>query len=156
MKITKARLERAIFQGQLRAARDLAKFIPAMIRERTRNGLGLLGSLDGLSTSYVKFRERVKARLSKETSPNKSNLTATGQLLDAIIGEATGTIVKIFISPKPRKKELNPSANATNREIRKYVEEGGREFLGLTANERRVIEKEAAEVIKTEIRKAFK
>lgn len=156
MKITKKKLERAILQGQLRAARQLAKFVPAMIRERTRSGLGLLGSLDGLSTSYVKFRERVKSRLSKETSPNKSNLTATGQLLDAIIGEATGTIVKIFISPKPRKKELNPSASATNREIRKYVEDGGREFLGLTANERRVIEKEAAEVIKTEIRKAFK
>lgn len=156
MKITRARLERAILQGQLRAARELAKFIPAMIRERTRSGQGLLGSLDGLSTSYVKFRERVKARLSKETSPSKSNLTATGQLLNAIIGEATGTVVKIFISPKPRKKELNPSANASNRDIRKYVEEGGREFLGLTANERRVIEEEAAEVIKTEIRKAFK
>jgi len=156
MKIAKAKLERSILQGQLRAARELAKLIPTMVRERTRKGLGLLGSLDGLSDSYIKFRTRVRSRLSKETSPGMSNLTATGQLLNAIIGEARGTLIRVFISDKPRRRELNPSANATNKEIRGYVESQGREFLGLTANERKEVERIAAETIKMEIRRVFK
>lgn len=154
MKITKAKLERAIKQGQIRAARELAKSIPDLIRERVRAGLGLSGPLKALSDNYVKFRRRVARRLAATTSPNQSNLTATGQMLAGIIGEATGSIIRIFIRGN-RKREINGQGGKTNNEIRKYVEKD-RPFFELTNAERQVIAKSAAETIKQEIKRALK
>lgn len=155
MRTTKLKLDRAILQGQIRAVRELAKTLPDIIRERVRSGLGLNGPLDGLSESYIKVRKRYASNLSSETAPRFSNLTATGQMLKGIIGEASGTIVRIFMRGK-RTKELNGGKpRLTNNEIRKEVERT-RPFFELTDKERRAAIDSATEIIKQEIRKAFK
>lgn len=153
---SKLKLERATTQGLIKAARLLAKMIPDVIRERTSSGMGLKNELPALSKSYIKFREKYSRKLAKTTSPSKSNLTATGQMLRAIVGEASGFIVKIFISDKSRKKSLGGSTGPSNKEIRGYVEGQGREFLGLKYQEKIMIQKFAAEKIKEEIKRAFK
>lgn len=130
--------------------------LPDVIRKRTESGMGLNGQLERLSPGYIKFREKYSSKLAKTTAPDKSNLTATGQLLKSIIGQASGFVVRIFISDKTRKKGLASKSTATNKEIRSYVEKQGREFLGLKYEEKLMIQKFAAEEIKKEIKKAFK
>ena len=157
IRATKLKLARAIEQASRLAARQLAKDLPHVIRDRTRDGQGLKGSLEGLSESYKKFRQRVRRRLSKETSPATSNLTATGQMLAAIMGEARGTFVRIFFSSKPRRRELSDSSRGkTNAELARYAREGGRPFFGLTKNEARMAEEMAADTIRKELRRMLK
>lgn len=152
-KFNKEKLERAILQGQIKAARELAKELPEVIRDRVRGGMGLNGPLKSLSESYIKTRTRLRKSLSKFTDPEKSNLTATGQMLSGIVGEASRTVVRIFIKEN-RKKELS-GEKKTNKEVREYVEKD-RPFFGLTKTERKLVEKTAAEIIKKEITKVFK
>lgn len=157
IKATKRKLERAIEQASRIAARQLAKELPHVVRDRTRDGQGLKGSLAGLSESYKKFRQRVGRRLSKLTSPTTSNLTATGQMLAAIVGEARGTLVRIFFSPKPRRRELSASSKPkTNADLARYARESGRAFFGLTKNEARLAEEMAADTIRKEMRRILK
>jgi hypothetical protein len=76
-------------------------------------------------------------------------------MLKAIIGQASGGIVRIFIKDTPRKKELGGGEPRSNNEIRKYAEKD-RPFFELTKNERAMAEKTAAEIIKQEIRRVLK
>lgn len=154
LRTTKLRLARAVEQGQRKAARDLAKTLPDVIRERVRSGIGLTGTFKALSDSYIKFRRRARKRLSSDTTPETSNLTATGQMLKAIVGEATGTVVRIFIKGN-RRRELGGGPSKSNNEIRGYVEKE-RPFFELTKNERALAEKTAAEIIKEEIKRVLK
>lgn len=154
LRITRAKLARAIEQGQRKAARDLALTLPDVIRERVRSGIGLTGTFKALSESYVRLRRRLSRGLSKETNPETSNLTATGQMLNAIIGQATGTVIRIFIRGN-RKRELSGDSVKSNNEIRGYVEKD-RPFFGLTKNERALAEKNAAEIIAQEIKRVLK
>jgi hypothetical protein len=154
IKTTQVKLSRAIEQGVRKAAREIAQTLPKIVRDRVRAGFGLSGRLKSLSDGYIKFRTRAARRLSKETSPGKSNLTATGQMLNAIIGQATGSIVRIFMKDT-RKRELSGGATKTNNEVRRYAEED-RPFFELTRNERAMAEKKAAEIIKQELRRVLK
>jgi hypothetical protein len=154
IKLSGRKLALAIKQGQIKAARSLALSIPEMIRERVLSGVGLAGTFKALSKSYVAFRKRVGRELSSDTSPQTSNLTATGQMLKAMVGEAAGTIIRITIKGK-RTSELSGEPKLTNNQVRKYVEED-RPFFGLTRKERTIIEQNAAEIIKQEIRRALK
>lgn len=172
IKLSGRKLALAIKQGQIKAARSLALSIPEMIRERVLSGVGLAGTFKALSKSYVDFRKGlvrfatirgvvvplrkdIKApKLSSDTTPTTSNLTATGQMLRAMVGEAAGTIIRITIKGK-RTSELSGEPKLTNNQVRKYVEED-RPFFGLTRKERTIIEQNAAEIIKQEIRRALK
>lgn len=155
LRISKLKLDRLILQGQIKAARELAKSLPEVIKDRVRSGQGLNGALQSLSTSYVKFRERYRRRLSKFTDPGASNLTATGQMLNAIKGIASRTLIRISITGT-RKKELSGSSSKlSNNKVREYVEKD-RPFFELTDNERKLAEEIATDIIKKELRKAFK
>jgi|LakMenEpi03Aug12_release.lakeMendotaPanAssembly.Ray.scaffolds.fasta_scaffold259405_1 hypothetical protein len=81
-----------------------------IIRKRTRKGFGVkknggrLEVLDKLSRSYIKFRRRNSSRLSAFTSPGKSNLTFTGEMLNGLISKRSGKSVTItFDSSRNRK-----------------------------------------------------
>ena len=129
-----------------------------LIRMRTRLGAGVKGNLKSLAESTIKARERYASNLSSETSPSESNLTATGQLLDAIVGEIKESGKIIFtVNRKKRKKELSgKSSKLTNEQVRQYVEEGGREFLALSDEERKEAIALASEIIKGKFKQAFK
>lgn len=158
IKNIKIKLRVATRKAINKAAKEIAVYILDIIKIRTRyEGEGLKGQLKELkSVPYIKLREKSK-NLSDETSPNKSNLTATGQLLDALQGKAVGDKVTIDIKNSKRKFELDgPSSSLTNKEVRRYVEESGREFLGLTQAEKDDAINVATQIIEQEIKDALR
>lgn len=73
-----------------RRLKDLGEYIITIIRNRTRQGKGVkrpggnVTKLKALKASTIKKRKAVAALLHPMTSPGKSNLTYTGQLLDSM------------------------------------------------------------------------
>ena len=69
---------------------QICAFAVDLIVKRTRRGFGVKQSggnvtrLKALSSSYIKARQSARSRLSRFTSPSKSNLTFTGQMLSSI------------------------------------------------------------------------
>jgi hypothetical protein len=139
-------------------ARDLVDPIIDLIKIRTQiEGEGTKGSLSPLSSSYIKQRERYADNLSSETSPKKSNLTATGQLIDALTGKAGGGKVVVTINKKRRKPDVSGSRSGlTNDQVRKYAEENGREFLKLSEAEKKEVTEIATQLINEKLSKLLK
>lgn len=153
-----------------RAAKKIGQAIVDTIIIRTRlEGQGTNGKLAKLSPSYIKQRKgelsfftknkivvpyapKKEPRLHPDTSPETSNLTATGQLLDALKFTSGGTKVKVFIKKTKRKKEFNGSKSGlTNDEVRAYVEKD-REFLKLSPEEKEDVTRLAIDLIEEELR----
>jgi hypothetical protein len=143
--------------AQAKAAKALAQAIPEVIKLRTRQeGEGVNGTLKSLKDSSIKNRKRYRSDLHPDTTPETSNLTGTGQLLDAIQGKSAGSKVTVDIKKGKRKGELyGGRSTSTNKEVRKYVEDAGREFLQLSKDERQEAEDLAKEIILEEIRSVF-
>lgn len=179
LELLKNKIRVKIRLAQVKAARELAALIPELIRLRTRGaGEGVNGPLKELSDSYIKQRKgelafktiktpngnkvipyvpKEKPVLHPETTPEQSNLTATGQLLDSIKGKNFGS--KILIEPTRGKRQGELSgadSTLTNRQVLRYVEENGREFLELSESEREEIIKIAQDIIKEEIKDVIK
>jgi hypothetical protein len=121
----KIRTEKA-FSNQL--MNNLSKDMAERIRKRTRTGKGVdyMGAdprpLNRLkSEAYVKARARRANRT--KTTPRKSNLTFTGQLLDSISGRSLG-VRKFLIYLKENRND-----GERNSDIAEYQERQGRKFL---------------------------
>lgn len=103
-----------------------------IIKRRTRLGYGVSGAgedrqrLKALSPAYIAVRKR-DGSLSEFTSPGRSNLTRTGQMLDSmrVIRAQQG---KVIIGPTGRRRGGGP----TNEQVAGYVSDAGRPFLNLT------------------------
>lgn len=131
---------------------DLVEMIVEQVRKRTRLGFGVddMGNqvkLKPLSESYrqqrrgniafytdengvvIPYEPLAPPIISPRTTPAKSNLTMTGQLLDSLKGEVNNN--QIVIKPTGIRND-----GYTNREIAEFVEEQGRQFLGLTRGEK--------------------
>jgi hypothetical protein len=135
------------------AARELAGLIPELVKIRTRGaGDGVNGPLKDLESSTIKYRERYDDNLHPETTPTTSNLTATGQLLDSLKGRNVGS--KVIVEPKGRRtQELSGErSRKTNKQVLKYVEDGGRVFNELNHGERAEIIETATQIIKDELK----
>lgn len=156
--LLKKKIEVKLRLAQAKAAKALAETIPEVIKLRTRQeGEGVSGALKDLEDSTIKYRERYSDNLHPDTSPRKSNLTSTGQLIDAIQGKSAGSKVKIDIKGGKRKGELSGGrSKKTNKEVRKYVEDSGREFLELSNAERKEAEELAKDIILEQIRDVIK
>ncbi len=158
LKSLKERLKIKIKLAQVKAAKALAEAIPEVIKIRTREeGEGANGQpLKKLSKSYIEFRSKADD-LSSDTTPDKSNLTATGQLIDSIKGKNVGTKVVIEPGKAKRKGELyGRKSTLTNKQVNKYVDENGREFLKLSSEEKKQAEELAKQIIEDEIRSVIK
>jgi hypothetical protein len=159
---------------QQKVALKLAQGLVEYIKLRTREeGEGTNGPLKPLSESYkkqrsgelafftigkgdgrkvVSYKPNKKPNLHPDTEPGKSNLTATGQMLDALRGRAGGGKVTIDIKPTTRRKELNGKRSGlTNNEVRQYVEDAGREFLKLSPDEKKDVIDLATQLINEEL-----
>lgn len=113
------------------------EFIASIIAKRTRLGYGVdrnggqKSPLKSLALSTIKQRTalRKSGKLSSFTRPGRSNLTATGQLLDSL----KVTYLKdgeINIAPDGRRDD-----GKKNREVAGYQEEAGRIFMRLSQPE---------------------
>lgn len=151
------------YSGRIRialqqVARELIDPIIDIIKIRTQiEGQGTNGDLDALKPSYIKQRARYAENLSPETSPGKSNLTATGQMINAISGKAGGGKVTVSVNKKRRRGELSGSrSKLTNDQVRAYVEENGREFLKLSEQEKREVIDLATQLINERLSRLLK
>lgn len=112
----------------------ISKDLEEIIRRRTRLGKGVDVS-GGDNTALKALKESTKASrrykkkrglLSDKTSPNKSNLTSTGQLLDSLAGRAINKLIEV--SPQGSRKD----SKLKNAEVAAYQESSGRKFLNLS------------------------
>jgi len=145
------------------ATEQAAKSTMEKVIKRTKAGIGTEGDLKELSTSYIEFRKRWSSFLAKDTSPSKSNLTATGQLLEALYYRVVGTRFFIKVNSKNRdeglggeelvkvqvtKKKSEYKSKLTNDQVRQFTEDAGREFLKLSDEEKKELEKFTADILK--------
>lgn len=132
---------------------EIGEEISNQIRKRTRLGYGISGTDTRTkllptkrSTQLAKERKKKAGTLSKLTTPKRSNLTDTGQLLDSIEYKSTTDKTTIQFDDGRRDSEIG------NKKLAQYVQDQGRKFFGLTAPEknqlRRLIEKKIQEMVK--------
>lgn len=124
--------------------------IPRIIKVRTRLGKGVengsfysLQSQKPLSPKYQKFRKKFTG-LSQFTTPKRSNLTLTGQMLDSIKGIRSGLRFTFFFDNTDADKKA------------KWAADGGRPFFELSNSEKNGIFRRVTQIIKEELRSIFK
>lgn len=140
-------------------SKELGDKYAQRIRKRTSSGFGVDSSgtqekLKKLSDEYKEVRRKFKQNLDSSTSVSKSNLTATGQLLGAMTGEAANA--KVIITFKNiRGKDLTgrDPDGLTNRQLARYVQERGRSFFSFTKAERNAFVREVKQLIKAGLKK---
>ena len=144
------RLERAQDKTVFSA---IAKMASDLIRKRTRMGHGVekdgankkkLRALQG-STIDQRKKKRKRGILDNRTTPSKSNLTDSGQLLDAIGSRATNTYGEIYIAQKRKDCVLNS-------DIVEGLEIMDRIFFNLSSAEIKQLQRELRKILRGRIK----
>lgn len=123
--------------------RALAEESIVIVQRRARLGYGSPTTaggqrfaFPGLSQSYVEFRSKGRGAewLSDTTTPRKSNVTFTGQMLESIkvVSLSAG---KVSIAPTGTRSDPFSRRGLTNAQVASYLEQQGRPFLNLTKPE---------------------
>ena len=115
---------------KVKLANKIGQKASEMVKERTRSGLGVRKNnapekpLKALSPRYIKRRQalQAKGKLSRETTPSKSNLTKTGDMLDDIKYKSDANSATIFVGDANREKAARgkkdrPFMNLSKKEI---------------------------------------
>lgn len=128
-------IDASLSRKELKRLGDAALII---IYNRTKKGIGVRKTsqvggaqqkLKKLADSTKKYRQRYKEKLHPTTSPRKSNLTFSGQLLDSLKVKKISARKKSFvISPEGKRK----GSSLANFEVAEFVDQNGRPFLGLS------------------------
>jgi hypothetical protein len=128
---------------------EVAELIPAQIRKRTQLGKDLKGGkIKPIEDSTKDYRKRYSKNLDSNTTPNRSNLTATGQMLNSIESKAKGLVYEITLKSKRTKDLSGSTSKVTNAEIKDFQEKQGRFFWGLTDFEKVFIVRELIKRLK--------
>jgi len=147
-------LEKSFAASQLKPA---GKFIVDTIYKRVKAGGGVTDdksdnaarkSLKKLSKNYIEQRTRYPSQ-GAFFSPNRSNLTRTGQMLDSMNFKVTKGKLTIFIPSSKRDDGLS------NSEVAGYVRKD-RPFFTLTVPEQRIVFRKIETNLRQFIRLAFK
>lgn len=100
--------------GDAQTMVKVAKQTAETVKKRTRRGFGVEQTggrskrLKKLADGYKKTRRGLKKRgqLSTETTPAKSNLTKSGEMLDSIKGEGKTRQARIYIDGSRNEKKV--------------------------------------------------
>jgi hypothetical protein len=144
-------LEKDVISKELLS--DISDFSVQRVQAETRKGNDLTGSSDiasakkqpDLSQATKNFRRRLLKGTVREThswwfdpdptfaKSDKSNLTATGQLLESLRGRITSSKGEVVVSPTGSRdsKRQNDNSIKTNVALAKDLASRGRTFLGL-------------------------
>lgn len=153
-----AALEKALEEVRKPATmKRLGDKAAGMIKLRTRLGHGVTG--DGTdkqklkplsdSTRESKRGKLRRGELSSDTTPNRSNLTDTGQLLDSIKAfDAQNGSIKV--GPTGTRQD-----GKRNEDIAKYVTEQGRSFNHLSKVEQKRINDEVRREVRAVLKRYF-
>lgn len=170
-----SRIEKKIEDARLNVfkksrLKKIADFAANLIKKRTRLGYGSedrkKGKLKKLSESYKQqragkvafargkygqtysYKPEEKPKLSTATTPAKSNLTNSGQMLDSIKGRSPADgYIQIYMDSKR-------NDGLTNQEVREFSEKD-RPFFELTEAERKQISREVREELRIEFKKSL-
>lgn len=137
----------------------VADFSGDLIRRRTRLGYGVKkeggtkGKLKELSDSYKARRRKKASELHSETTPARSNLTYTGQMLDSIYAQRVSLnefvlSLRPYRKPVPTKKKNAKKRQLTNEQVAEFNEQKGRTFFNLSRSELRQVEIELRESVR--------
>lgn len=137
----------------------LIKKIIEQIRKRTKAGKGLSSSgkdlekLKALSDSYKELRKKKRSKLGDKATPGKSNLTASGKMLDSMKGrKKKGPSLEFEL--KGTTKGLGSKSVSTDK-VASYQEDQGRKFFGLSESEERGIQREIRKILEKIIKEEF-
>jgi hypothetical protein len=142
------------------------------IKGRTRQGKDLSagGKADSnadrsqppLSRSWIEQRQRLAAfnQTHPAYSPKRSNLTLTGQLLDAVSFRVKNNRAEVFVAEStrrgyayvpsrgPRKGQTVTAKAPTNAKLAEFLGEQGRFFLGLSPKEKKIISNRVRQLLR--------
>jgi hypothetical protein len=123
------------------ASKSFIQDMIEQIRKRTRLGRGVADSgeyekLKKIAESTTQNRKRYRDNLSEFTTYRRSNLTATGQLLDNIKHEFRNGIIKLFFGGVRRKELSGKGRGMKNSEVAKHVSVA-RPFFKLSNSEQK-------------------
>lgn len=143
------RFSRPLTKKELRQLGDLSA---EAIVNRTRDGFGVVRTgarksrLKPLSSQYIEFRKRFRS-LSNDTSPKKSNLTLTGQMLESVrtkkVRQGTRGNARVIVEPGTRKLFKRAEFNALR----------GRIFMNLSKKELKEINQFMTKSIKSKLKR---
>jgi hypothetical protein len=132
------------------------------IKKRTRLGYGVekdyasKEKLKYLSEKYIEYRKKDKhGELSSATSARKSNLTYTGQMLDALRGSSKGKYQGEVWLKDERKPTKNQKRSFGNNDLAVWNAEKGRNFMAISDLEFKRLNQKIEKVLTEEIRQAF-
>lgn len=97
-------------------------------------------------TYAVKWNKR-PSKLSKETTPSKSNLTATGLMLNSIRKRVSGGIIIIDLYNRTGANIFGENSSVTTNEKANHQAKAGRKFMGLAKFEQKMF----ADIVRKEI-----
>jgi len=119
-------------------AKRLGEELINRLRTRTRLGKGVEKgknkTLTIIEPATIKARTRYKKNLSPLTRPKKSNLTATGQMLDSISYKYFKGVFTIFFKGKRNRELSGPGSSKTNATVGKWANQA-RPFFGFSDTE---------------------
>ena len=130
------------------------------IRTRTKLGKGVEGNnrplkkLEKLTEKYRDLRRKNKSGLSSDTTPAKSNATATGQMLDSLEGKQSRTKFEFFFKGSRKPDFTGRPSSITNSTLAKYYGEK-RPFFYLSKPEKNNLIRKIREVLTDRIKKLF-
>lgn len=126
-------------------------------KKRAKKDGGNEVKIKDTSTATKKIRKRYSKNLHSGTSPNTSNLTATGKLLDSIKGDGSKQTVKVKLNDTRRGRNLmGKREKVGNNDVNEYLEDMNRGFLYISKKQIKEIESDIEEKYDKEINKLLK
>lgn len=161
------RINKSVSKGIDKSLDSLEKSLPRQIKKRAQLGQGGNFNKDRLGGSGKKFKELkestikqrniYKKKLSSNTTPGRSNQTATGKMLNSLKArKRPGQKIEIDTSDKKRAGLTGKGKKISNIEVRELNEKKGRTFLGLLDFEVIKAQRTVRKEVLKEVRKANK
>lgn len=108
-----------------------ANNLAAQVRKRTRLGRGVERTGPGrvirlarLADSTKEQRQRYSFNLSPLTTPRRSNLTATGQMLDSLYGDVAGNTLLVRVRDQIKRKLSGGPSKVRISDVIDFTEDG--------------------------------
>lgn len=138
-------------------SKRLGDNLAGQIRKRTRLGYGVGTNgqqqrLLRLTDLYIEHREDNRSDLSEATRPGKSNLTATGQMLNSLRGRGARAQIVVEITGNRTKELGDRRSRLSNSQVARYVQEQGRPFFKVTNAEKNGLAREVKRLILAKLR----
>lgn len=141
-----------------RTLEPIAVDLRSTIYNRIKSGFGVVSDRVALSTGRrlkplaesTKRQRRRKGVTGDQGTPNRSNLTNTGQLLDSLRAIAKRGLIVIDIPDSKRR-----GGSATNKQVAGFVRDD-RPFLALTKKEAKQLDRDVTREINKVITRAIK